>query len=264
MTVASISRHLKNIFESSELQEKEVLTLFETTAADGKRYQTRFYNLDAIIAVGYRVNSSEATQFRIWATRTLREYIVKGFVLDDQRLKRAGHLRPGLLRRAPGADPRDPRQRAALLPEDHRPLRAGRGLRPASARDPGVLRRRAEQGETVGLVPGLTSCRATPRDAILVAMGDEERRQRAEARRARGVMTERMEGGDGPGDATRELDGMSTEERLSVMTALCFAAWRATGRPLPPQGRAHRASVPGEVYWPEHCQVARRDSDASA
>ena len=88
VTVASVSRHLKNIFESSELLEKSVVTVFETTAADGKNYQTRFYNLDAIIAVGYRVNSYEATQFRIWATKTLREYLIKGFVLDDERLNR--------------------------------------------------------------------------------------------------------------------------------------------------------------------------------
>ncbi|MCA9609716.1 MAG: virulence RhuM family protein [Myxococcales bacterium] len=85
--VPAISKHLKNIFDSAELQEKSVVSVLETTAADGKVYRTRFYNLDAIIAVGYRVNSYEATQFRIWATRTLREYLVKGFVLDDERLK---------------------------------------------------------------------------------------------------------------------------------------------------------------------------------
>jgi len=67
--------------------ENSVVSILETTAADGKNYQTRFYNLDAIIAVGYRVNSYQATQFRIWATKTLREFIVKGFVLDDERLK---------------------------------------------------------------------------------------------------------------------------------------------------------------------------------
>ncbi|MCA9233680.1 MAG: virulence RhuM family protein, partial [Planctomycetales bacterium] len=86
--VPAISKHLKNIFDTAELQEKSVVSVLETTAADGKVYSTRFYNLDAIIAVGYRVNSHEATQFRIWATRTLREYLVKGFVLDDERLKR--------------------------------------------------------------------------------------------------------------------------------------------------------------------------------
>lgn len=85
--VPAVSKHLKNIFDSGELDESSVLSILETTAADGKRYQTRFYNLDAIIAVGYRVNSYEATQFRIWATRTLREYLIKGFVLDDERLK---------------------------------------------------------------------------------------------------------------------------------------------------------------------------------
>ncbi|MBZ0121643.1 MAG: virulence RhuM family protein, partial [Sandaracinaceae bacterium] len=86
--VPAISKHLKTIFESSELQENSVVSVLETTAADGKTYRTRYYNLDAIIAVGYRVNSYEATQFRIWATKTLREFLIKGFVLDDERLKR--------------------------------------------------------------------------------------------------------------------------------------------------------------------------------
>jgi len=69
------------------LAEDAVISILETTAADGKNYQTRYYNLDAIIAVGYRVNSYQATQFRIWATKTLREFIIKGFILDDERLK---------------------------------------------------------------------------------------------------------------------------------------------------------------------------------
>jgi hypothetical protein len=77
--VPAINKHLKNIFESGELVEESVISILETTAADGKNYQTRYYNLDAIIAVGYRVNSYQATQFRIWATKTLREFIVKGF-----------------------------------------------------------------------------------------------------------------------------------------------------------------------------------------
>jgi hypothetical protein len=85
--VAAISKHLKNIFESQELTEAAVVSKMETTAADGKTYQTQFYNLDAVIAVGYRVNSLKATHFRIWATNTLREFVVKGFVLDDQMLK---------------------------------------------------------------------------------------------------------------------------------------------------------------------------------
>jgi hypothetical protein len=79
--------NLKNIFDSGELAEDSVVSILETTAADGKSYRTRYYNLDAIIAVGYRVNSYQATQFRIWATRTLREFVIKGFVLDDERLK---------------------------------------------------------------------------------------------------------------------------------------------------------------------------------
>jgi hypothetical protein len=85
--IPAISKHLKNIFETGELQESSVISKMETTAADGKNYVTAFYNLDAIIAVGYRVNSRQATQFRIWATKTLREFIIKGFVLDDERLK---------------------------------------------------------------------------------------------------------------------------------------------------------------------------------
>ena len=85
--VPAVNKHLKNIFASGELAEDSVISILETTAADGKNYQTRYYNLDAIIAVGYRVNSYQATRFRIWATKTLREFIVKGFVLDDERLK---------------------------------------------------------------------------------------------------------------------------------------------------------------------------------
>lgn len=85
--VPAVSKHLKNIFETGELQEDSVISKMETTAADGKNYVTAFYNLDAIIAVGYRVNSRQATQFRIWATKALREFIIKGFVLDDERLK---------------------------------------------------------------------------------------------------------------------------------------------------------------------------------
>lgn len=82
-----ITKHLRNIFKEGELAENSVCANFAHTAADGKTYQTRYYNLDAIIAVGYRVNSYQATQFRIWATKTLREFMIKGFVLDDERLK---------------------------------------------------------------------------------------------------------------------------------------------------------------------------------
>src|SRR5260221_4547233 len=85
--VRTINEHLRNIFKTNELEEKSVIRNFRITAADGKNYLTNFYNLDAIIAVGYRVNSMEATRFRIWATKTLREFIIKGFVLDDERLK---------------------------------------------------------------------------------------------------------------------------------------------------------------------------------
>ncbi|WP_418569209.1 virulence RhuM family protein [Parabacteroides johnsonii] len=82
-----ISKHLKNIFESSELQQDSVCAKFAHTAEDGKIYNTQFYNLDAVISVGYRVNSLQATRFRQWATKILNEYIKKGFALDDERLK---------------------------------------------------------------------------------------------------------------------------------------------------------------------------------
>ncbi len=88
----AITKHLNNIFESGELQESSVCSILEHTAVDGKNYNTTFYNLDAIIAVGYRVNSQQATQFRIWATKTLKEFIIKGFVLDDERLKQGTKL----------------------------------------------------------------------------------------------------------------------------------------------------------------------------
>lgn len=83
----AITKHLKNIFESNELNEKSVSSILEHTAIDGKKYQTKFYNLDAIISVGYRINSSQATQFRIWATERLKEYIIKGFTMNDEKLK---------------------------------------------------------------------------------------------------------------------------------------------------------------------------------
>ncbi len=83
----TITYHLKEIFKSQELQEDAVTRKIRVTADDGKNYLTNLYNLDAIIAVGYRVNSYQATQFRVWATKTLKEFIVKGFVLDDERLK---------------------------------------------------------------------------------------------------------------------------------------------------------------------------------
>jgi hypothetical protein len=85
--VPAISKHLKNIFESNELVQDLVISILETTAEDGKKYQTQYYNLDAVISVGYRVNSAQATQFRIWATQLIKEYIIKGFAMDDERLK---------------------------------------------------------------------------------------------------------------------------------------------------------------------------------
>jgi hypothetical protein len=88
----NITVHLKNIFQSEELQENLVCKKILHTAIDGKKYNTNYYNLDAIIAVGYRVNSKQATQFRIWATNILKEYLIKGFALDDDRLKQGSAL----------------------------------------------------------------------------------------------------------------------------------------------------------------------------
>lgn len=85
--VPAVSKHLKNIFESHELDQDAVISILETTADDGKKYQTQYYNLDAVISVGYRVNSAQATQFRMWATQLIKEYIIKGFAMDDERLK---------------------------------------------------------------------------------------------------------------------------------------------------------------------------------
>lgn len=84
---STISRHIKNIFEEEELSPQSVVAKFATTAADGKTYQVDYFNLDVIISVGYRVKSQQGTQFRIWATQRLREYIIKGFALNDERLK---------------------------------------------------------------------------------------------------------------------------------------------------------------------------------
>ncbi|HKI89404.1 MAG TPA: virulence RhuM family protein [Draconibacterium sp.] len=82
-----ITKHLKNIFSEGELAKNSVCAKIAHTASDGKKYNTQFYNLDAIISVGYRVNSKQATRFRIWATSVLKEYLIKGFVMDDERLK---------------------------------------------------------------------------------------------------------------------------------------------------------------------------------
>lgn len=87
---STISRHIKNIFEESELQRNSVVAKFATTASDGKTYQVDHYNLDVIISVGYRVKSHRGTQSRIWAIGIIKEYMKKGFALDDDRLKRLG------------------------------------------------------------------------------------------------------------------------------------------------------------------------------
>ena len=93
--VPAISKHLKNIYETGELEREATISILETVRREGSRNVKRkleYYNLDAIIAVGYRVNSYQATQFRIWATKTLKEFIIKGFVLDDERLKQGKYF----------------------------------------------------------------------------------------------------------------------------------------------------------------------------
>ena len=89
---ATISEHIKHIFEERELDEKAVVRNFRTTASDGKTYQVDYYNLDVIISVGYRVKSHQGTQFRIWATQRLRDYIIKGVALNDERFKRGNSM----------------------------------------------------------------------------------------------------------------------------------------------------------------------------
>lgn len=87
---SNVSEHIKNIFEDGELEENSVVRKFRTTASDGKNYNVSYYNLDMIISLGYRIKSITATQFRRWATERLKEYMIKGFTMDDERLKNLG------------------------------------------------------------------------------------------------------------------------------------------------------------------------------
>ena len=87
---SNVSEHIKNIFEEGELEENSVIRKFRTTASDGKNYNVSYYNLDMIISLGYRIKSITATQFRRWATERLKEYMIKGFTMDDERLKNLG------------------------------------------------------------------------------------------------------------------------------------------------------------------------------
>ena len=90
VSIPTINEHLKNIFNDEELEKNSVIRKSLITAADGKKYNTNLYNLDAIISVGYRVNSKKATYFRKWATQILKEYMIKGFALNDEALKNGG------------------------------------------------------------------------------------------------------------------------------------------------------------------------------
>ena len=92
VNVRTVNEHLKKIFSDSELQEDSVIRKFRITAADGKNYNTKHYNLSAIIAVGYKVNSERAVQFRKWATTVIKEYTIKGYTMDDERIKSGGSI----------------------------------------------------------------------------------------------------------------------------------------------------------------------------
>ena len=92
VSIPTINEHLKNIFNDEELEKNSVIRKSLITASDGKKYSTNLYNLDAIISVGYRVNSKKATYFRKWATQILKEYMIKGFALNDEALKNGGIL----------------------------------------------------------------------------------------------------------------------------------------------------------------------------
>lgn len=96
MSKANVSEHIKHIFEDSELDEHSVVRKFRTTATDGKSYNVTYYNLDMIISLGYRIRSIIATHFRRWATERLKEYIIKGFSMDDERLKGNGGQRSSI------------------------------------------------------------------------------------------------------------------------------------------------------------------------
>ena len=102
VTVPTVNEHLKNLFSDGEIQEDSVVRKFRTTAADAKQYLTAFYNLDAIIAVGFRVNSARAIQFRQWATGVLRDFAIRGYVLDKERLKNGAFLSKEYLRKPAG------------------------------------------------------------------------------------------------------------------------------------------------------------------
>jgi len=93
-----VSRHLRNVFEARELLRSAVVAKNATTAADGKTYQVEYFNLDAILSVGYRVNSRQGTQFRIWATNTLRDHVLRGYTLNEQRLRERGSWEVGQAR----------------------------------------------------------------------------------------------------------------------------------------------------------------------
>ena len=121
--VPAISKHLDNIYESGELTREATISILETVQIEGNREVKRnieYFNLDAIISVGYRVNSREATQFRIWATNTLKEYLIKGFILDDDRLKNGRYFGKDYFRELVRAYPLNSGKRTQDIPTNYR------------------------------------------------------------------------------------------------------------------------------------------------
>lgn len=143
--VRTVNYHLKKVFSDSELQAEAAIRKFRITASDGKSYDTQHYNLAAIIAVGYKVNSERALQFRKWATTIVEEFAVKGYTMDDQRLKSGGSVLTERYFEEQLQRVREIRLSEQVLPEDHRHLRHVHRLRRDGASHQTLLRHGAEQ-----------------------------------------------------------------------------------------------------------------------
>jgi hypothetical protein len=145
VTAPAVNQRLKRIFADRELDEEAVIKHYLTTAADGKSCQVKHYNLQTIIAVGFKIENERAVQFRKWANQIVKDYTIQGWVMDVTPEKRRQHTDGGILRAATGKNPGNSPLRAQVLPEDHRHLRHGAGLRPLRHSRPALLRRRTEQ-----------------------------------------------------------------------------------------------------------------------
>lgn len=148
VNIPAVSKHLHNIYEEGELRRDTTVSRMEIVQTEGERTVRRnvdLYNLDAIISVGYRVSSARATHFRIWATGVLKEFMIKGFALDDERLKQENSLWKRLFQRVAGTGSVHPGQRAQDLAADHRYIRrVQHRLQQEFPCDAGLLRHGAE------------------------------------------------------------------------------------------------------------------------